>query len=125
MVLVQNSCLIPNHPPFSILVMLLVASLAPFVLLATKVAANPLFTRNGPSAISMPITKRVNFNFNGSLNVVQRDQARVANLAKKRGASAALSDSVFVYVAITPIGSPPTDCESCQVLTGGFLHCPF
>jgi hypothetical protein len=109
--------------------MFLVASLAPFVFLATKAAANPLFTRD-PSAVSMNITKRINLNNNGTLNVVQRDQARLAIFGHQSGASnprdttpdISLVDSTFVYVANTAIGSPPSYCEPCQFLPGGFLY---
>ena len=109
--------------------MLLVASLAPFVLLATKVAANPLFTRDSPSPVFMNITKRINLNNNGKLDVIQKDQARLAVFAHKSGASKldtnpdlSLSDSVFVYMANTAIGSPPSYCEPCQFLPYDFLY---
>jgi cathepsin E len=53
--------------------------LAPFAVLATDVAANPIVARGSPTCISLAITKRLNVN--GTLNVVQRDQARLATMA--------------------------------------------
>ena len=105
--------------------MLLVASLAPFcLLLATGTAANPLIVaRDSATGFSLPIVKRINPN--GTLNVVQRDQARAASFANRSGVLALdstvpelpLIDSANTYVASIGVGSPTTYCESCQFLS--------
>jgi hypothetical protein len=109
--------------------MLLVVLLVPFVLLAACIAANPAIIRDSPTGVSLPITKRVDAN--GILNVVQRDQARVANFATQFGASTSdtvslsLDDYGVAYVADIGIGNPPTSCESCQFLPGSLLYTHF
>lgn len=98
--------------------MLLLASLAPFVLLATDAAANPVVARGSPTGISLPMTKRVNVN-TSTLNVIQRDQARLANFASRSDDSTSaattpnvpLSDYGDSYVINIGIGVPPTLCE--------------
>jgi hypothetical protein len=95
--------------------MLLVASLAPFFLLATYVAAKPVVTRNYPSGVPLPITRHLNFN--GTLNLVQKDQARVANFANQFGLSTSstpnlpLNDDGVIYATTIGVGDPPTSCE--------------
>ena len=104
-----------------ILAMLLVASLAPFVLLATEVAANPVVTRDS-SGFSVPISKK--FHDNSTTDVVKSDRARLMSFRNQSDNSAlfstpsvSLSDNVFSYIATVGVGSnnPPTNCESCQL----------
>jgi hypothetical protein len=106
--------------------MLLIVFLVPFVLLAACIAANPAIIRDTQTGFSLPITKRVSDS--GIFNVVQKDQARVANFATQFDASTSvmipslpLDDYGMAYIANIGIGSPPTNCESCQFLPGSLL----
>jgi hypothetical protein len=98
--------------------MLLVAALAPFVVLATSVAANPKATRN--PHISLSITKHVNGNGTSSLPL--RDQKRSMNLVKDCRQSeitdVPLNDSAIAYSVNIDVGDPPTNCEFCQFMSG-------
>lgn len=102
--------------------MFLVASLAPFVLLATEIAANPVFTRDSPG-ISLSISKKVSGN--GTTNVVQADRTRLLSYTNQSDTSKLfstpnlpLNDNVFAYIATVGIGNPITNCESRQFLPG-------
>lgn len=100
--------------------MFLVASLAPFFLLATYVVAKPVFTRDYPTGVSLQITGHLNVN--ATHNVVQKDQARVANIANQFGVSDVstspttvnlpLNDAGVTYATSIGVGQPPTFCES-------------
>ena len=112
--------------------MLLVASLAPFCLLVTGVAANPIVARDSHTGISLPIVKRINPN--ATLNVAQRDRARMASFANRSDFSPLngadpnlpLSNHANVYVANIWIGSGPTaNCASRQFLPCSLLHVSF
>ena len=125
MTLIQNSHCPSQEPQPSLLIlaMLLVASLAPFVLLATEVAANPVVTRDSSSSgVSVPISKK--FHDNSTTDVVKSDRARLMSFRNHSDNSAlfstpsvSLSDNVFSYIATVGVGSnnPPTNCESCQL----------
>jgi hypothetical protein len=112
--------------------MLLLASLAPFVLLATDAAANPVVARGSFTGISLPMTKRVNANTT-TFNVIQRDQARLAKFASQSDDSTSaattpnvpLSDYANSYLISIGIGNPPTLCESCPFLSGRLLYAHF
>lgn len=108
--------------------MLLLASLAPFVLLATDAAANPIVARGFPTGISLPMTRRLDAN-TSTLDVIQRDQSRLAKYATQSDDAASattpsipLSDYGSGYVISIGIGDPPTNCESCQFLPGILLY---
>jgi cathepsin E len=111
--------------------MLQVASLAPIVLLATCIAANPVVIRGSPTGISLPISRKLNVKGNGTLDVVQRDKARRMSIANQFDSSTSSSppsitliDNVFVYVASVGIGSPASYCKSCQFLPGMVSYMP-
>jgi hypothetical protein len=125
MTLIQNShCPSQESQPslLLILAMLLVASLAPFVLLATEVVANPVVIReSGSSGVSVPISKK--FSNNSTTDVVKSDQARLMSFRNQSDRSAlfstpsvSLSDNVFSFIATVGIGNanPATNCESFQ-----------
>ncbi|KAF8470916.1 acid protease [Russula ochroleuca] len=85
--------------------MLLVAALAPFVLLATGVTAHPRVARN--SQISLSITKHVN----RTSNLALRDRKRSINLVngcQRSTVEVPLNDAAFAYSANIWVGDPPT-----------------
>ena len=96
--------------------MLLLATLAPFVVLATRVVAGP--AANGDKLVSIPITKRISPA--GTLNVVQKDNKRLRFLLKggqqheSLTPDVPLNDAGAIYTADIAVGDPPTQCESCQ-----------
>jgi hypothetical protein len=100
--------------------MLPVAALAPFVMLATTVAADPNAIPNSP--VSLPITKQINPA--GTFHPSQRDQKRWMNLLNggQRSTSETtdvpLTDSVISYTVNVGVGDPAIFCESCQFLPG-------
>ena len=114
--------------------MLPVASLASIVLLATCIAAtpaDPVAIRGSPTIITLPISRKLNVNANGTLDVVQRDKARQMSIAiqfdssiSSSAPSAALIDNVFVYLANVGIGNPSSFCKSCQFPPGmvSYMH---
>jgi hypothetical protein len=96
--------------------MLLFATLAPFVVLATRVVASP--TADDDKLVSIPITKRISPA--GTLDVVQKDNKR-SNFLLKGGQQhesltpdVPLNDPGDIYTADIAVGDPPTQCESCQ-----------
>jgi len=96
--------------------MFLLTTLAPFVVLATRVVAAP--TTDGDKLVSIPITKRISPA--GTLNVVQKDYKRSRFLLKSRQQHESLTPDVPLndvgesYIADIAVGDPPTQCESCQ-----------
>jgi cathepsin E len=109
--------------------MLHVVALAPFVVLATRVVANPLLIRAAPAAFySLSISKHINPD--GKINPVQSDSIRINNLIKgnQLGSSTSndtadevsLQDIGPSYVVSIGVGTPPTNCKSCRfnVLSG-------
>jgi hypothetical protein len=112
-----------------------VASLSYLIVLATGVAANPISNRESPAPIiSLPITK--NLSLAGQTNFIQRDRARLMNLANAAtgvhqfGASNSnstpdvlLDDMGGSYVIELGIGNPPTYCEAFHFLprVGSYL----
>ena len=96
--------------------MLLLATLVPFVVLATRVVADP--NADGDKLVSMPITKRINPA--STLNVVQKDNKRARFLLKGGQQHESLTPDVPVNYAggintvDIAVGDPPTKCESCQ-----------
>ena len=96
--------------------MLLLATLAPFIVLATRVVESP--TTGGDKLVSIPITKRISPA--GTLNVVQKDNKRARFLLKGGQQHESLTPDVLlddtgdIYTADIAIGDPPTQCESCR-----------
>lgn len=93
------------------------------LLLALLVAANPIVVRD--NKISLPLVKRTNF-VNGTVNLLQRDQARAAHLkaraaAKRSGIPAREVGSVSAtnqaedYIVSVGVGSPATYCKRVRV----------
>jgi hypothetical protein len=99
---------------------MLFASLVPFVVLATSVAADPTVIRDSPPLISLPMVRKIPPI--GSVNLTQRDRKRFENLVKgvqKRDSSTSpgvtnvdLNDLLFIYLIDIGVGNPPTNCES-------------
>src|SRR5258708_5886787 len=84
-------------------------------LLALSVAASPVDVRN--STITIPISRRLN-TFNGTMNILQHDEARVAALKGlpasslvRRDGTIAILNAAVNFVATVGIGSPPSDCK--------------
>jgi cathepsin E len=108
--------------------MLLVAALAPLVVLATTVVADPNAIPNSPISISLPITKQINLT--GTFHPSQRDQNRWMNLLTGGQASTSeitevpLTYSIIAYSANIGVGDPPTYCKSCQFLPGIVAYMP-
>jgi hypothetical protein len=109
--------------PFLTLVMLLLAALAPLVVLATGVIAGPPLARD--SLIRVPITQRTNFN--GIPDFTTRGREHMRNLVKRGGhrrqsstvnktPSIPLNYTGGVYVATIGVGEPAKNCESCKSL---------
>ena len=106
---------------------LLVAVLAPFAQLATRVAAHPNIPRTPFLALSLQ--KHVNA---GSTNLAKRGLIRARNPVegvqrRDSGSSTlggivnvplTLNNSLILYTAMVGIGDPATECESCQFLPG-------
>jgi hypothetical protein len=102
--------------------MLLVAGLAPLVVLATSVVANPSVARD--SLITVPISKHINFN--GAPDFIKRDREHLKNLVRRgrRWQSLAvnktpditLNNTGGIYVATIGVGEPATKCEFFQLL---------
>jgi hypothetical protein len=101
------------------MVMLLVAALASFVVLATRVAADP--SDHGHSPHSLCITKHVGPK--GKYNHVQRDRARISHLMNKakpvnssklaeETPEVPLNNTGSYYTAKVGVGVPPTYCKS-------------
>ncbi|KAF8495710.1 aspartic peptidase domain-containing protein [Russula emetica] len=92
--------------------MLLLAPLAPFVVLATRVVAGPTNGCDGP-IVSASITKRI-FNTTGTLNVVQHDNRRSRFLLQGGQCDGSLTpdvplnDAAIVYTAEIGFGVPLT-----------------
>ena len=97
--------------------MLLLAALAPFVVLATSVVAVP--TANVNNLISIDITKRVD---TGTVNIVKRDKMRSRSFLENGKEHEPFTPDVPLndmglsgYTAKIGVGVPPTYCESCQL----------
>src|SRR6267154_1169030 len=87
------------------------ASLLTTLLLALSIAASPVEVRNSP--ITLRIARRLNTS-NGTMNILQNDQARVAAL-KDRSASPGVGTYIlnagYNYVAVIGFGEPPNYCK--------------
>lgn len=102
--------------------MLLLTGLAPLVVLATGLVANPSLART--PLLKVPISKRADFN----TEFIKRDWEHLRNLGK-RGVHQCRSSTVNkiadillnniggIYVANVSVGDPPTTCESCSFLS--------
>ena len=97
--------------------MMFSASLLITLLLALSIVASLVEVRNSP--VTLPIVGRLNIS-NGTMNILQHDQARVA---ARKGRSASLLDRRdagiattmlnvgIAYVAMIGIGSPSNNCK--------------
>ena len=95
------------------LIMFLFASLAPFVVLANAVAANPIVVRDG--LISLPFARYVNAS--GAQDLVRRDQERARRIQKPDNSEMSpgidVTNTGIYYVASVGVGIPATYCGSC------------
>jgi hypothetical protein len=110
---------------------LLVAVLAPFAQLATRVAAHPNIPRSPVVALS--IQKRF---IPGLTNPAKRDLIRARDPVegvqrRDSGSSTIIPINVpltlnnnIVYTSMVGIGDPATECESCQFLPGTVSYMP-
>lgn len=131
----------PSHFPFlsfalpllsfSTMVRLLVTALAPFVVLATSVAADPS-NHHRSAPLSLSITKHVNpF---GSYCPVEEDRRRINHLSKKgnrtnatsnlkepagESINAQLNGTGLFYIAKVGVGIPATYRKSCVNFLSG------
>jgi hypothetical protein len=116
--------------------MLLVIALAPFVVLATRVVADPKAIRASSldSPLSLPFIKHLHTNDAATIHPSKQDRSRFKSLMKgsQKGSkkcsaptSAPTGDSTpevavvntaFSYVTTVGVGVPPTFCESCLFL---------
>src|SRR6267154_4281644 len=100
-------------------IMILAASLSTILLLASGLSistyASPVDVRN--STITIPISRRLN-TFNGTMNILEHDEARVAalkglpasSLGRRDGTMAILNNDIN-FVATVGIGSPANNCK--------------
>jgi cathepsin E len=103
------------------MVTFLVTVLAPFVVLATRVVANPLLFRDSSIPISLSITKQIDSN--GKFNPVRTDRRRIKGLSQldtshlpsdDTSDGLPLDNTVANYLASIGVGNPPTNCKSCR-----------
>ena len=105
------------------LLILLVAVLAPFVGLVTRVGADPNVPRD--SRVTLPIRKRLSSSQTSSSSPAKRDLMRSRNLIGGiTNVPLSVDFSGPIYTAVVGIGNPPTECESCQFLPGTVSHMP-
>jgi hypothetical protein len=118
-----RTCLDHLQVPFPTLVMLLLAGLAPLVVLAAGVVADPSLARD--SLVAVPISKRLSFN--GIPDFTKRDREHLRSLVKRschqrqsstinKTPDIPLNNTGGIYVATVGVGNPPTNCESCNFL---------
>ena len=99
--------------------MFLFTGLAPLIVLATGLVADPSLARD--SLVRVPISKRTNFN--GISDFSKRDREHLGSLVKRgrhrrqsstvnKVADIPLNNTGGVYVATIGVGDPPTSCES-------------
>src|SRR5579863_10094577 len=109
--------------------MLLVASLAPFVVLANTVAANPTVVHDSP--ISLPLARYINAT-GAAGDLVRRDRERARRFVKQSSiltpeltSSVEVTDAGNFYTASVGVGTPPTYCRSCYFGPCIISHTPF
>ena len=96
--------------------MFLVASLIPFFVLASTVAAHPAVVRD--SLISLPIARH--FNGSRTLDMVRADRERAKSFMEcnndtfpsESGVDIGLIHNITIYTTSVGVGDPPTYCES-------------
>src|SRR6267154_2276300 len=95
--------------------MILAASLSTTLFLALSIAASPVDVRN--STITIPISRRLNTS-NGTVNILQHDETRVAALnglpassRDRHDDTMTILNTILNFVAMVGIGSPPSDCK--------------
>jgi len=97
--------------------LLIAASLAPFVVLATIVPTSPIIVRD--SSISLPLVRYINAS-GAAGDLVRGDRERARNFLKQSiTLTSELTSSVEVtnagnfYTSSVGVGIPPTSCRSC------------
>jgi hypothetical protein len=96
--------------------MLFVASLVPFFVLASTVAAHPTVVRD--SHISLSIARH--FNGSRTLDLVRADRERAKSFVEygdstfpsESAVDIGVTHNVSIYTASVGVGDPPTYCES-------------
>src|SRR6267154_4734121 len=91
-------------------IMLSAASLLTTLLLALSIVASPVVPN---STVTFPIARRLNTS-NGTINILQHDQARVAalkhrSLDRRASISVPMMNEDFLFVTSVDIGSPDED----------------
>jgi hypothetical protein len=107
------------NPPSLTLVMFLLASIAPFIVLASTVVANTIVVRDShPSYTSLSLKKHVNPTGTGR-HLVRRQKDYT------RGHSVGATNEITYYQAIVGVGTPPTNCGSSQPRSFPVSYTPF
>jgi hypothetical protein len=115
----HRCCILSPNPPSLALVMFLLASVAPFIVLASTVVANPIVVRDSrPSYSSLSLKKRVKPPVTDRHLVRrQKDCARCHTVR--------LTSEITYYQAIVGVGTPPTNCGSSQPRSFPVSYTPF
>ena len=94
---------------------MLSASLLTTLILALSIAASPVEVHN--SLVTLPIARRLNTS-NGTINILQQDQARVdvlkdrfASPLDRRDFDKPIVNEAMMYTVIVSIGSLDTNCK--------------
>ncbi|KAG2368814.1 family A1 protease [Suillus spraguei] len=86
-----------------------IASLVTLLLVTLSITGSPVEVRNSP--ITLPIVRKLNF-YNGTVNLLQHDKARVAALrnpsTQGHAGSTPMTNNYATYVVAVGVGSPPT-----------------
>jgi cathepsin E len=97
--------------------MFLLASVVPFIVLASTVVAGPIVVRD--SRVSLPLKKRVVKSTVTGRHLVHGRQDRTG------GHNAFLTNAMTYYQAIVGVGMPPTNCGSSQPRSFPVSYTPF
>jgi cathepsin E len=118
----RNTCLASllhhlTYPPSLTLVMFFLASVAPFIVLASTVVANPIVVRD--SYPSLSLKKHVKSTGTGR-NLVHGHQGRANDY------TASLSNTMIsTFQVSVGVGTPPTNCGSSQPRSFPVSYTPF
>ena len=105
--------------------MFLSAGLAPLVMLAMGLVADPSLALASHYLLTVPISRHVDFN--GISDFTKKDREHLRNLVKRgrhrrqsstvnKVANIPLNNTGGIYVATIGVGTPPTSCGSCIFL---------